>query len=78
MGMEFLAKQRKSPIHSKEYWNQWEGLPLEKRIVSATPEMISFLKSDNKYNGYTANPITVTLTKEQKKIVFKTIASLPS
>lgn len=75
---EFQAHMNASPIHKPEYWNKWINLPLDQRVIAATPEMVAFLKDDNEFNKYPTSPKTVRLTAENKAVIKEAIGSLPS
>lgn len=74
---QFQAHMNSSSIHKKAYWKKWLDLPLEERVIAATPEMKIFLRDDNEFNEYPSKPKIIKLTKEHKETIKEAIGGLP-
>ena len=72
------AALRESPVLKASYWKQAFGKPVEERVGSAPPELVTQLKLDNIVQGYPNTPDAPPIPDDFMREVRQAIAEIPA
>ena len=84
VGCHLMSTKDVSDLHDHElrqstYWDRfrWQNRPLSERVAAAFPELIEYLRLDNKIQGYPSVPKSYEPPPALKKAVVEAVRNVP-